>query len=171
MDGYISKPVNGRELEKAIADTLRSWPDNMVASDSKTYKKDAVSGEAIAWDVALAIQGLGGDEKLLYEIVEIFVEECPNQITSLRHAIEEGTCAGVEAAAHSLKGQFGYLGIGEASQKACELEEMGRARDLLHAAEVFTAFEAEVSELLILMRAWMAETEKQFSFSSLGVNK
>jgi signal transduction histidine kinase/CheY-like chemotaxis protein len=171
MDGYISKPVNGRELEKAIADTLRSWPDNMVASDSKTYKKDAASGEAIAWDIALAIQGLGGDEKLLYEIVEIFVEEWPNQITSLRHAIEEGTCASVEAVAHSLNGQFGYLGIGEASQKARKLEEMGRVRDLLHAAEVFTAFEAEVSELLILMRGWMAETEKQFSFSSLGVNK
>jgi HPt (histidine-containing phosphotransfer) domain-containing protein len=84
--------------------------------------------------------------------VKIFLEESPKQMSSLRSAIAEGNAEGIEKTAHSLKGDLGYLGISEVSQKARELEEMGRKRDLQHTAEVFAAFEAGISGVLMSMR-------------------
>jgi PAS domain S-box-containing protein len=152
MDGYISKPINGRELEEAIAGALHGWDDTRVGKSSETPKQDAVLDSAITWDIAQTLERLGGDEKLLHEVVEIFLEEGPKQMTTLRHAIEDGNAEGIEKTAHSLKGELGYLGISEVSRKACELEEMGREHDLQHTTKVFGTFEAGISGVLISMR-------------------
>jgi len=95
---------------------------------------------------------LGGDENLLREVVEIFLEDGPKQMSSLRQAIVEKHARAIEKTAHSLKGELGYLGIAEVSEKACELEEMGRKHDLQHTAEVYAAFEAGISEVFSSMR-------------------
>jgi HPt (histidine-containing phosphotransfer) domain-containing protein len=55
-------------------------------------------------------------------------------------------------AAHTLKGELGYLGISEVSRKARELEEVAHKSDLQSAASIYTGFEAEISEVLISMR-------------------
>jgi len=88
--------------------------------------------------------------------VEIFLEEGPKQITSLRRAIADGNAADIERAAHSLKGELGYLGIFAVTQKASELEGMGRCRDLQQSAEVFAAFDTEILAILNSMRSVMA---------------
>jgi len=100
---------------------------------------------------------MGGDEELLHEVVEIFLEEGPKQMTTLRHAIAEGNAECIEKTAHSLRGGLGYLGISEASLKARELEEMGRKHDLQHTAEVFAALETGISGVLLSMRGMDAE--------------
>jgi len=156
MDGYISKPINRQQLEEAIADALHLWPGTRSGTGSKTEQQDAAPDvapdSAITWDIARVLERLGGDEKLLHEIVEIFLEESPTQINSLRQALAAGNAAGIEATAHGLKGELGYLGISELSQKACELEEMGRRHDLHRTAEVLAEFEAQISKVLISMR-------------------
>jgi len=152
MDGYISKPINGRELEKAIAGALYGEDATQAGKSSKTHEPDGAPDSAIFWDIAQTLERLGGDEKLLHEIVEIFLEEGPKQMTTLRHAIAEGNAADIEKTAHSLKGELGYLGVSEVSKKAHELEEMGRRHNLQHTAEVFSAFEAGISGVLASMR-------------------
>jgi PAS domain S-box-containing protein len=152
MDGYISKPINSRELEEAIAGALHGWDDTRVGKSSETPEQDAVLDSAITWDIAQTLERLGGDEKLLHEVVEIFLEEGPKQMTTLRHAIADGNAEGIENTAHSLKGELGYLGISEVSHKACELEEMGREHDLQHTTKVFGTFETEISGVLLSMR-------------------
>jgi hypothetical protein len=44
-----------------------------------------------------------------------------------------------------MKGELGYLGIAEVTQKARELEELGRTHDLEQAARVFASLEPEIS--------------------------
>jgi two-component system sensor histidine kinase/response regulator len=152
MDGYISKPINGRELEKAIAGALYGQDATQAGKSSKTHEPDVAPDSAISWDIAQTLERLGGDEKLLHEVVEIFLEEGPKQMTTLRHAIAEGNAADIEKTAHSLKGELGYLGVSEVSKKAHELEEMGRKHNLQHTAEVFAAFETGISGVLTSMR-------------------
>jgi len=152
MDGYISKPINGRELEKAIAGALYGRDATQVSKSSKTHEQDAAPNSAISWDSAQTLERLGGDEKLLHEIVGIFLEDGPKQMTTLRRAIAEGNAADIEKTAHSLKGELGYLGVSEVSKKAHELEEMGRKHNLQHTAEVFAAFETGISGVLTSMR-------------------
>jgi CheY-like chemotaxis protein/HPt (histidine-containing phosphotransfer) domain-containing protein len=149
MDGYITKPINGRALEEAIAAVVPGW----FGVSSKAPGQDAAPDSAPTWDIARTLERLGGDEKLLYEVVEIFLEEGPKQITSLRHAIADGDAANIEKTAHSLKGELGYLGIPTVSRKAGELEEMGRRRDLQQSAEAFAAFDTEILAILNSMRS------------------
>jgi CheY-like chemotaxis protein/HPt (histidine-containing phosphotransfer) domain-containing protein len=152
MDAYISKPITHKKLEQAIADALHLCHRTTSDTSSRTEQQDVAPAGALTWNIAKVLERLGGDEKLLHEIVEIFLVESTKQMNSLRKAMIDGNAAGIETTAHSLKGELGYLGISRLSQKACELEEMGRRQDLHRTAEVFAEFEAEISEVLISMR-------------------
>jgi HPt (histidine-containing phosphotransfer) domain-containing protein len=50
-------------------------------------------------------------------------------------------------AAHSLKGESGYLGADETSQAARQLEEMGRNKDLSGASTTVALLEREITNL------------------------
>jgi HPt (histidine-containing phosphotransfer) domain-containing protein len=55
--------------------------------------------------------------------------------------------------AHTLKGELGYMGLPEISQKASELEEMGHSNDLRGAASLLSQFEADISGLFDSIRS------------------
>jgi signal transduction histidine kinase/DNA-binding response OmpR family regulator len=153
MDGYITKPINGRKLEEAIASVICGRNDASTGTNSSAQEQDAHQESAITWNSAKTLEGLGGDEQLLHEVMEIFLEEGPKQMTSLRRAIADGNAVDIERTAHSLKGELGYLGISLVSERASELEGMGRSRDLQQSAEVFAAFDIEISAILNSMRS------------------
>jgi CheY-like chemotaxis protein len=148
MDGYISKPISVRELEEAVAGVLQGRKNTRVGKSPKSHEQVAPDSK-ITWDAAQTLERLGGDEKLLQAVVEIFLEDSPKQMNSLRRAIAERNAEGIETTSHNLKGELGYLGISAVSQKAGELEEMGREHNLQHTAGAFARFEIEISEVLI----------------------
>jgi HPt (histidine-containing phosphotransfer) domain-containing protein len=98
------------------------------------------------------LERLGGDEKLLHEVIEIFVDQAPRHMETLRSALAQGDAESVQKTAHSMKGELGYLGISEVTQKARELEELGRRHNLEQAAQVFASFEREISAIVVAMR-------------------
>ena len=150
MDGYISKPINREELEKTMAQKtngldqtgLDAIPDNGSIS---------VPGLPVAWDVNKALERLGGDEKLLREVLEIFVEETPKLMVRLQQAVVEGDAHGIESMAHSLRGELSYFDA-VAAGKARELEEMGRESHLEQTAAVLASFQNEVTVLMAKVR-------------------
>ncbi len=161
MDAYITKPINARALEEAIAAVVPGWHDRSFGESSKPPEQDGALDSAPTWDMAQTLERLGGDTKLLSEVMEIFLEEGPKQITSLRLAIADGNAADIEKTAHSLKGELGYLGIPTVSRKAGELEGMGRSRDLERSAEAFAAFDTEILAILNSMRSVNERTMKR----------
>jgi CheY-like chemotaxis protein len=155
MDGYVSKPISSQELEEALAGVLLVRSETKSVSRPEGNQEDAkppaVSG-GIVWNMGETLERLGGDEKLLHEVLEIFLDDVPKHMASLRRAIAEGNAADVEGAAHTLKGELGYLGISEVSRKVREMEEFGRKSDLRLAESLYATFESELSEVLISMR-------------------
>ncbi len=162
MDGYVSKPIFGKVLEEEIATVIKG------RVTIETQLGNVLPRNMVNWDAGQALVILGGDEKLFREIVEIFLAEGPIHLTSLRQAIAEGDAAAIEATAHRLKGELGYLGISGVAAKACELEEIGRRRDLEHAAEVFAAFEIEIAAILNSMRSVNGMNPEQRSNAETG---
>jgi CheY-like chemotaxis protein/HPt (histidine-containing phosphotransfer) domain-containing protein len=169
MDGYLAKPINRRELEEAIASVVHQSEHTRSVISPKPLMQDAATHSL--WDAAQTLERVGDDEKLLREIVDIFLEEAPKHITGLRTAVEEQNATDIEKRAHVLKGELGYLGLSGSGQKAHDLEKMGRTHDLQHAAEVFATFEVEISELLISMRRWRSKAEKQLAETPLGAGQ
>lgn len=100
------------------------------------------------WNPDQTLERLGGDEKLLHEVMEIFLEEVPKHLVGLREAITQQDAETAERIAHSLQGELGYLNIAELSHGARELEEKGRTSDFQGALTLLPPFEASMARLL-----------------------
>ena len=139
MDGYLSKPVKGEEIEQTLAALL---PAENAPLPSKP----------MAWDRSKALERLGGDETLLQQILAIFLEEYPKHVAKLESAISSQNPEQLERTAHSLKGELSYMGATEVSQLARRLEEMGKNRELGSSGEVLAALEGQLSDFVQLVR-------------------
>jgi two-component system, sensor histidine kinase and response regulator len=109
----------------------------------------------ILWDKVEALERLGGDEELLRELCQIFLNESPKLLNELRRAIGEADSLGVMRAAHGLKGELGYLGAAKATQAARELEDMGHDKNLSRAAEVFAVLDQAFTALHLALKESM----------------
>jgi len=120
--------------------------------------QEAASAETTPiWNTAQVLERLSRDQELLREIAEIFLADCPTYMAKLRRGIAELDAEGVERTAHSLKGELSYLGISDLSEKAAELEHLGRECNLHNAAEVFAALECGVPAIL----NWFAQVREK----------
>lgn len=103
--------------------------------------------EKVLWGKDEAVERLGGDEELFWELCEIFLQEYPKLLQKLGQAIAESDAVAVMRAAHSLKGELGYLGAVEALKASRALEHMGHEKNLSEAAEMFASLERHLAAL------------------------
>jgi HPt (histidine-containing phosphotransfer) domain-containing protein len=103
------------------------------------------------WDLRQTLHRLGGDEKLLYEVLDIFIAQAPQHVDTLRRALAQGDAEAVQRTAHSMKGELGYLGMVKVLEHARKLEELGRKSELEEAARVFVCFEPEIAAIVEAM--------------------
>jgi signal transduction histidine kinase/CheY-like chemotaxis protein len=136
MDGYICKPVRFSDIEATLAGLNRVKPN----PPSAPVRRES-------WSRNEALERIGGDQQLLGDLCQIFLEESPKLMAKLRQAVDSGDCEGLMRAAHNLKGESSYLGASGTSQAARQLEEMGRNRDLSHADSTLAELEREISSL------------------------
>ena len=108
-------------------------------------------GSESGWDPAAALARVDGDEPLLRDLIKIFLEESPKQLSELQLAIEAADIETMKRTAHSLKGELSYLGMFKATQTARDFERMGQAGTLEFAAELFLALEAEIETVAASM--------------------
>jgi HPt (histidine-containing phosphotransfer) domain-containing protein len=106
----------------------------------------------MVWARAEALDRLGGDEELLRELCQIFLEESPKLLQKLRQAIVDTDPDAVMRAAHSLKGELGYLSGAGGTQAARELEDMGHEKDLSRAPEGLVVLERELAGLQLALK-------------------
>jgi two-component system sensor histidine kinase/response regulator len=138
---YITKPIGLNDIEKTLT-SLSPAPSAVPAGPSGK----------LVWGKAEALDRLGGDEALLLELCQIFLEESPKQLQKVRQAVAEADAQAVMRAAHCLKGELGYLGAAGASQAAQQLEDMGHENDLSHAAETLVVLEREMASLHLALK-------------------
>ena len=159
MDGYVSKPINTKDLELAIADVMHLPTTNGPDLEPNVCPEGSLL-KPVNLDFSQILGRLGGDEQLLHEVIEIFIDLAPKHVDTLRRALGEGDEEVVERTAHSMKGELGYLGIAEVSEQAREIEELGRKHDLEQASRVFAAFEPAISDIVGTMRTNLVEKSR-----------
>jgi two-component system sensor histidine kinase/response regulator len=140
MDGYMTKPVRFSEIQQTL---------DAVAAERRTAAPPATPS---SWDKAAALDRVDGDEELLQDICRIFLEESPKLMGQLQQAVAQEDAEGIMRAAHSIKGESGYLGATNVSQMAKQLESMGRDRELSQAAAVLKQLEKEMTSLTCAVR-------------------
>jgi CheY-like chemotaxis protein len=145
MDGYIPKPVRFSDVERALATVTSS---TVTASIPLTVPEPPLP----AWTDTEALERLGGDEELLRELCQIFLQESPKLLIKLKQAVVDGDVETVKRSAHSLKGEVSYLSAEDVSKTAKELERMADENDLSQAGVLVQALETQLTRLYSDMR-------------------
>jgi two-component system sensor histidine kinase/response regulator len=140
MDDYVSKPVEAHELYRV----LEHVGGNPAPAEPGPPRK---VDQAQVFDRQAALARLGGDEALLMEVANLFLQDGPRLLQEIRAAFSRGDAAGVYQNAHALKGSAGYLGGTRASAAAQALEMIGKSGDLTQAGEALPILEGEIGRL------------------------
>ncbi len=91
---------------------------------------------------------VAGDRQLLQEVVEAFLEECPELLDQARAAVAAADAILLRRSAHTIKGIMLTLGLEMPGALAAELEEMGRSSDLSAAPPILSRLESQLDEIL-----------------------
>jgi signal transduction histidine kinase/CheY-like chemotaxis protein/HPt (histidine-containing phosphotransfer) domain-containing protein len=141
MDDYISKPVLPNDLYEIIQRQL-SRVENKSA---KLGTNADVTDLELDFDVILS--GVAGDEDLLKDVIEVFIQRCPDQLDDVKAAAKKGDHEALSIAAHTLKGSLRQFGPGPAADAAFSIEKLGRAQQLTDTAAL-TILEREIDRLI-----------------------
>jgi HPt (histidine-containing phosphotransfer) domain-containing protein len=99
-------------------------------------------------DISAALRWVDDDRELLAELIEIFLEDCPQRLQELDHAVKEGNASGAREAAHSLKGMVAGFDAGSAHRLAAEMENLGKVGDLSKAIGLLSTLQLEFSRVM-----------------------
>ena len=102
--------------------------------------------QVLDWNLALGI--CYNDPALLRDIVEAFVEECPQRVNEIRQGIAEQNLELLSRAAHTIKGAMRYFGATDVFERAYDLEKMGPRRSLEGAEEALQKLQQELARLM-----------------------
>jgi CheY-like chemotaxis protein len=140
MDDYVGKPIQAQELFAAIGRVLPE-PRQLEADSPAPPSASAVFNQLEALD------RVGGDRQLFGELVELFFDTYPPQLTELGEAIAQRDCLRVQRLAHTLRGAAVNFCAETVAAAAQRLENMGRAGDLTDAAETYEALTEALNRL------------------------
>jgi CheY-like chemotaxis protein len=139
FDGYVSKPIQARDLFEAIEQAVGT-----AALDSAV---ETVPSSGAVLDKDAVLMRVGGDRDLLQEIVQLFVADSPSMVAGIRQALDAGDARKLYEAAHLLKGAVGNFAAPGAFAAALALETLGRQGSLNGAREAFSRLQAEIERL------------------------
>lgn len=111
-----------------------------------TQRGDSSSRGAVKLDELLA--RVENDHDLLCELIDIFKEDFPRLMQSLRQSVTRGDMKNVEAKSHALKGMLLGLSVTHAAAMASRLELLARSGERLELTNALALFENEVADLL-----------------------
>jgi PAS domain S-box-containing protein len=164
MDGYVSKPIQVKELLEAIekvivpasvddgtsqqaaslekADPLQKPIPNQSASDEEVLDPDAI------------LARVEGDLDLLQELVDLFLKESAQLMSEIRESVINRDPQSLRLAAHRLKGSVGNFSAKKTYQAALRLEIMADRGDLQHAEDALAELQEAMERLKPALATW-----------------
>lgn len=156
MDGYVSKPIQPKELFETIHQVTQLLQQARMSNgeenkDGPPMKRDLTDPasspalEVVRWDEAL--ERVGGDADLLREVVQLFLETCPSQMAEVHSSLLRKDAAALQCAAHALKGSVSIFGAQAAFEAAKRLESLARAGNLAQAEQAWIDLDEAIQHL------------------------
>jgi len=141
MDEYVSKPIQREELLRAI-ETSVSLPTkgNGPASGNPNIAEGTLDQVAL-------LARVGGNVKLLVEILHLCPGEFVRMMDELEIAVSQKDTERIQLAAHTLKGSLGNLSAPHACEAALRLEDMARKGNLDRVEEAFRLVQEQVQRV------------------------
>jgi PAS domain S-box-containing protein len=159
MDDYLSKPIRPDDLRRVLAavEVKESDGGRRTASGEEAASPSAARRPpSTDFNRAELLERLGGNSRVLDEVVGMFLTESPRLLGGVREALDRGDARALVRAAHTLKGTVGSLAAPIAAVAAYRLEERARAGDLTGAAATFAELEGKIQRLELALQGRQA---------------
>lgn len=155
MDDYLSKPVQVHLLQAALEKVpVKSKPPGVepLAPEPEVTPTEPI--QPIQVDLPSIDQGIlsdylpgwNEDPSMLQSLLEMFCQDTDQRLASLAHQIRDGNADQVQKNAHAIKGASLTFGAVKLSALCKELEGIGRAKQLDHAASILEQIENEYQQ-------------------------
>ncbi|HEV8716731.1 MAG TPA: response regulator [Candidatus Binatia bacterium] len=151
MDGYISKPLQARQLFEVIAGLVP------IPAETETDTPDQTAPTESVFDRNAALDRVEGDRELLQEIVGLFFDEIPGLLSAIQEPVARRDAKALERAAHTVKGAVSNFGAKDAFAAALRLEVLGRGGDLTNVEEAC----AELEKAIIRLKGALAALKEE----------
>ena len=145
MDDYVSKPIRDEELRAAI-DRVVGPPEAAAAAEETFAGGPQDTAElmprppaAPVIDEEVVLARVGGNREMLRGLIDVFYQDCNNQMAELEAGLRAGDARRVQAAAHTVKGMVAFFGAADATATAAALEEAGEEGVLTGTGRTFAA--------------------------------
>jgi signal transduction histidine kinase/HPt (histidine-containing phosphotransfer) domain-containing protein/ActR/RegA family two-component response regulator len=150
FDSVLGKPFRMESLNAFLRD-----PATAVDSGD-TYQR---RGDSLNAGLDTVLQRVGGDEKLLRQMIRTFLRETPARLAVIQKALVRKNGADLSASAHALKGSVSIFGALRAAQHTQSLQDLGRMGDFQEANRVFGFLQEEIAELQQNLRGYANQKE------------
>jgi two-component system sensor histidine kinase/response regulator len=101
------------------------------------------------------LERVGGDEKLLGQMIRTFLKDTPKRVTALQQQIRRKNAHQVASLAHAVQGSAAIFGAPEARAFARQLQNLGRDGDFPRAAQVYVLLKEEIAKLEQNLRGYL----------------
>jgi histidine phosphotransfer protein HptB len=116
-----------------------------IGSEMNTHSEDTAGVAAVDERIIQELREEGGD--LLADLVGMFVEEVPGQLTKLEAALRKGDAGATRLTAHTLKGTAANFGASQMQTLASAIEMKARDGALDGAPAIFVQLRAECARV------------------------
>ena len=157
MDAYVAKPIDAAKLVQLV-ESVKRRTDELLSSDS--WEGVAVTPPPTVINVESAKARMDGDESLVIDLAQFFLEDAPKFVKEIEKALEAGHAEVVERAAHSLKGLAANFDAETLATSAMIVEEHGRNENLDQAREQFADLRKSAESVTAAIQAYL-DAKKQ----------
>ncbi len=147
MDGYLTKPIRKGALYRAL-----------LEASSTTVSDGPDDGNASVDLDRMAVLLRTGGREMITELIDLYLNEMPDQLNLLREAILSGDAEALRTVAHKIKGSSSNLGLPQMAVAGATLEGVGRGGNLEDADQFFESmvvvFERAKLGLEAMVEGW-----------------
>jgi two-component system, sensor histidine kinase and response regulator len=167
MDDYLSKPIVAEELDRV----LQRWAPRKTAPRaplpppaSTRIPQEASappsSNATIDRQVLEKLRSLrpAGAPDLALEVIELFLEDAPGRIDTLRDSLARGDLPTATRIAHTLKGSAGHVGAKLLATLCTRLEHKARAGSPFNVHFAITSIDEEFRRVCAALRAELSRS-------------
>jgi signal transduction histidine kinase/DNA-binding response OmpR family regulator/integral membrane sensor domain MASE1 len=156
MNDFLSKPIQPQQL----AEIIRRWHKGGAKTmESAPLPPEPASNENVLWDEAELRDRYGDDDALIWELMEVFMQDLPERMVELRQAFEAGDAATAERLAHMIKGSSATIGSPALKGVAWRMEDLVVANQMAEASALIPAMEQRFLALQELTKARLGDTD------------
>ncbi|MDX1707147.1 MAG: response regulator [Desulfobacterales bacterium] len=140
MDAYVSKPISATKLFKAIEALMPPAPEEASDPQDDGHKSGGLALDGL-------LKSFENDHNLFGELVDIFINDYPRMLNTLRDTLKSSDAKTLTRTAHSLKGMLRNFQAEAAADTAYILEKMGREETLDDADQIVDSLAHQLEQV------------------------